>query len=329
MKTIHVTNKETQSMNSFGLDSAKTRVRQMLLQLALPLMLALPAISTAAEQKSFATPEAAVATLTVALEANDSAALIAIFGEKHKHLLVTGDTAADTTSRAEAVKHIKAFNALTDRGPDRRVLVFGVEAWPYPIPLVKKDGAWHFATEEGVDELINRRVGGNERNAISVLNSYIGAQTQYAVRDRDGDGVRQFATKIGSTPGKRDGLYWPADEAKGEELSPFGPLIAGESKAYLDAREKGDPFRGYYFRILTSQGKHAPGGAHNYIINGRMIAGFAMVAQPEVYGDSGVMTFIVSHNGKVYQKDLGDKTTTLANGIKTFDPGPGWTIVEQ
>ena len=137
-----------------------------------------------------------------------------------------------------------------------------------------------------------------------MLRAYIDAQRAYAARDRDGDGVLQYAQKLASTPGKQDGLYWPADAAKGEEASPFGPLIA-ESAAYLKGHTAGDPYRGYHFRILTRQGKSAPGGAYSYVINGRMIAGFAMVAYPAEYGESGVMTFIVSHNGKVYEKDLG------------------------
>ncbi|MBP7081478.1 MAG: DUF2950 domain-containing protein [Rhodocyclaceae bacterium] len=328
MTTIQALNKETTPMNAFGMTAAKSGLRQWLLKWLLPLAIALPLTSIAAEQQTFATPEAAVVALTSALEANDSSALIVIFGDTHKNLVVTGDTAADTAARAEAVKHIKVFNVLEERGADRRVLLFGAEAWPFPIPLVRKTGVWHFSTEEGVEELINRRVGLNERNAIFVLQSYIAAQTQYASRDRNDDGVREFARKIASSPGKHDGLYWPADESKGEELSPVGPLMAAESATYLAAREKGDPYRGYFFRILTSQGKNAPGGAYNYIINGRMIAGFGMVAYPEAYGDSGVMTFIVSHNGKVYQKDLGPNTAALAKKINTFDPGTGWVVTE-
>ena len=174
-----------------------------------------------------------------------------------------------------------------------------------------------------MDEIVNRRIGGNERNAIVVLRAYIDAQREYASRDRDGDGVLQYALRLGSTPGQHDGLYWPADAAKGEEPSPFGPLVA-ESAAYLKGHKEGDAYRGYHFRILTRQGKHAPGGAYNYVINGRMIAGFAMVAYPARYGDSGVMTFIVSNNGKIYERDLGGSSTAIGAALTTFDPGPGW-----
>ena len=180
---------------------------------------------------------------------------------------------------------------------------------------------------EGLDELINRRIGGNERNAIDVLRAYLDAQRAYAARDRDGDGVLQYAQKLVSTPGKQDGLYWPADAAKGEEASPFGPLIA-EARPTVKGHKSGDPYRGYHFRILTQQGKNAPGGAYSYVINGRMIAGFAMVAYPAEYGESGVMTFIVNHNGRIYERDLGPNTAKLAPGITAFDPGKGWNAVK-
>jgi hypothetical protein len=215
---------------------------------------------------------------------------------------------------------------LHEPSPDRRVLVIGDQAWPVPIPIVRAGERWRFATEEGVDELVNRRIGGNERNAIYVLRAYLDAQRAYAASDRDGDGVLQYAQKLASAPGKHDGLYWPADAAKGEEESPFGPLIA-ESAAYLKGHAAGDPYRGYQFRILTRQGKNAPGGAYSYVINGRMIAGFAMVAYPAEYGKSGVMTFIVSHNGKVFEKDLGKTSTAIGAKMTTFDPGAGWKEV--
>jgi hypothetical protein len=208
------------------------------------------------------------------------------------------------------------------------VLLMGVNAWPMPIPLVRVGGVWRFATEEGIEELLNRRIGGNENAALEVLRAYVGAQIQYASVDRDGDGVRQYAQKLASTEGKHDGLYWPADAAKGEEVSPVGPLVA-ESAPYFKGHKEGDPYRGYHFKILTRQGKNAPGGAYSYIINGRMIAGFALVAYPAQYGESGVMTFIVSNNGRIYEKDLG-KTTVAAGSVMTsFDPGPGWKEVKE
>jgi hypothetical protein len=206
------------------------------------------------------------------------------------------------------------------------VLLIGAEAWPVPIPIVRAGDRWRFATELGEDELVNRRIGGNERNAIYVARAYIDAQRAYAARDRDGDGVLQYAQKLASAPGKHDGLYWPADAAKGDEESPFGPLVA-ESSAYLKGHGEGDPYRGYRFRILTRQGKAAPGGAYNYIINGRMIAGFALVAYPAEWGKSGVMSFIVNHNGKVYEKNLGKDSAAIGAKMTTFDPVAGWKEV--
>jgi hypothetical protein len=228
--------------------------------------------------------------------------------------------------RAQAAAQLEAFRVLDERGNDRRVLLMGPQAWPVPIPLVRAGAAWRFATEEGVEELLNRRIGGNERNAIQVLRAYLDAQRQYASSDRDGDGVLQYAQKLASTPGKQDGLYWPADADKGEEVSPLGPLIA-ESAPYLKGNKKGVPYHGYRFHILTRQGKSAPGGAYGYIINGRMIAGFAMVAYPAEYGASGVMTFIVNHNGKIYEKDQGKNTAEIGAKMTSFEPVKGWKEV--
>ena len=295
-------------------------------RISLALLLALPLAATAAEQKMFATPDEAVDALLAALKADDDAALLAIFGDKHKSLVVTPDRAANSATRAEAVVAIQTYRLLEEQGKDRRVLLIGDQAWPLPIPLLKSGERWRFATEEGENELFNRRIGANERNAIAVLEAYVDAQKQYASWDRNGDGVLQYAERLGSTPGKHDGLYWPSDVAKGEEMSPFGPLVA-ESAAYLKGRKAGDPYRGYHFRILSRQGKSARGGPYSYVINGRMIAGFAMVAYPDQYGESGVMTFIVSHNGKVFEKDLGKNSAEIGAKISAFDPGAGWKEV--
>jgi len=295
--------------------------------LALALVLAIPlATAAAAPQETFATPEAAVDALMAALKTDTDAAMLAIFGEEHKDLIITSDRAATSATRAKILAAMQTLRVLKEPSPVRRVLVIGDEAWPVPIPIVRTADRWRFATEEGADEIVNRRVGGNERNAIYVLRAYVDAQRAYAARDRDGDGVLQYAQKVTSTSGKHDGLYWPADEAKGEEASPFGPLIA-ESAPYRKGHVVGDPYRGYYFRILTRQGKAAPGGAYSYVINGRMIAGFAMAAYPAEYGRTGVMTFIVSHNGKVYEKDLGKDSTAIGAKMTTFDPGAGWKEV--
>ena len=221
---------------------------------------------------------------------------------------------------------MQTMRVLHEPTPVRRTLLIGATAWPLPIPIVRVGSRWRFATEEGEEEITNRRVGENEINAIHVLRAYVDAQRAYAVRDRLGDGVYQYAQKLGSSPGKKDGLYWPADAAKGEEMSPFGPLIA-ESAGDLAKHKKGEPYRGYHFRILTRQGQTAPGGAYNYIINGRLLAGFAMVAYPSDYRNTGVMSFIVNQNGKVFEKDLGAGTVGIGAKMTTFDPGAGWKEV--
>jgi hypothetical protein len=294
--------------------------------LASVLAVPLPA-GAAAPQQTFATPEAAVDALAAALKADTDAPLTALFGEQYKDRILDPDPAAAKGTRAKIVSAMQTLSVLKEPSGDRRILVIGDQAWPVPFPIVKTGDRWRFATEEGIEELINRRIGGNERNAIASLRAFVDAQRAYAARDRDGDGVLQYAQKVMSSPGKRDGLYWPADAAKDEELSPFGPLIA-EASPYTAGRKSGDPYRGYYFRILTQQGKSAPGGAYSYMINGRMIAGFAMIAYPAKHGETGIMTFIVNHNGVVYEHDLGPNTAKLAPGIVAFDPGKGWNAVK-
>ncbi len=295
-------------------------------QFALALLVAVPLAAAAAPQQTFATPAEAVDALMAALKADDDAAMIAIFGEEHKNLVTSPDRAASSATRAKILAAMQAFRVLDESGKDRRVLVIGDRAWPMPIPIVRVGERWRYATEEGAEEIVNRRIGGNELSAIHVLRAYLDAQRVYASRDRDGDGVLQYAQRLASTPGKHDGLFWPADAAKGEEESPFGPLIA-ESSAYLKGHTEGDAYRGYHFRILTRQGARAPGGAYSYVINGRMIAGFAMVAYPAAWGESGVMTFVVSNNGKVYQKDLGKDSAAIGAKMAAFDPGAGWKEV--
>ena len=319
-------------MNSFTPIQSKasamniTHFFSILRRLALALLVAAPLAAAAAPQETFATPEAAVDSLMAALKADSDTAMIALFGEQYKDLVVPSDRAASSATRAKILEAMQTLHVLREKGAERRVLLIGDQAWPVPIPIVLTGSSWRFASEEGAGELLNRRIGGNERNAIYVMRAYLDAQRAYAARDRDGDGVLQYAQKLASTPGKQDGLYWPADEAKGEEASPFGPLIA-ESAAYLKGHAAGDAYRGYHFKILTRQGKSAPGGAYNYVINGRMIAGFAMVAYPAEYGKGGIMTFIVSHNGKVYEKDLGKKSAQVGAKMTAFDPGTGWREV--
>lgn len=277
----------------------------------------------AAAQQTFDTPEAAVQALLDAVKNRDVDALSAIFGPEHMDELVGPD-------KVEAREGVEAFaekaavaHSLQPDGKGGMTLVVGAEAWPFPVPLIKDGNKWRFDTETGVEEIIDRRVGENELSAIAALNEYVDAQVAYASKDRDGDEVLEYAQKITSTPGKQDGLYWQTSDPN--DASPFGPFVA-EAADYLEGRKPGDPFKGYYYRILTRQGEGAPGGRYDYIINGNMIAGFAMLAFPADYGNSGVMSFIVNHQGKVYQRDLGEHTDIIAPMIVEYDP-TGWTLV--
>ncbi len=321
MRPIHTIQPESINVNIL-------RLWSFLQRLVLPLALAVPLAAMAAPQLTFETPEAAVDALMAALKTDTDAALIPIFGEEHKDLVINEDPTVSKANRAKVLAAMQTMRVLHEPTPVRRVLLIGATAWPLPIPIVRVGSRWRFATEEGEEEITNRRIGENEINAIHVLRAYVGAQRVYAERDRDGDGVRQYAQKLGSSPGKRDGLYWPADAAKGEEQSPFGPLIA--ESTFDPKRRKlddGNGYRGYHFKILTRQGKSAAGGAYNYVINGRLIAGFAMVAYPSDYGNTGVMSFIVNQNGKVFEKDLGAGTVGVGAKLTTFDPGAGWKEV--
>jgi hypothetical protein len=235
----------------------------------------------------------------------------------------------DKEGRESFLRDYEEKFSLEKKGDDAVILLVGKEDWPVPIPIVKKGSAWSFDTKAGKEELLNRRIGRNELHTIDVLRTYVGAQREYAEKDRDGDGVYPYAQKLWSTPGKKDGLYWKTGE--GEEASPFGPFAARAAREGYTRKEKvekSSPYYGYYFRILKAQGKHAPGGAYDYVVKGNMILGFGLVAYPAEYGSSGVMTFIVNQEGVVYQKDLGKGTAKTAGAMKRYDPGPTWKKVE-
>ena len=239
--------------------------------------------------------------------------------------------------RIQATNELKTFSAaltqsnhLVHMSDKLVVLEVGDDLWPFPVPIAKKDGGWFFDTDTGKDELLNRRIGKNELAALPVMRAYVDAQREYASSDHDGDGILEYAQRLVSSPGKEDGLYWPPD--LNGQLSPLGPLVAyaqaeGYSPELRDEIEvERGPYQGYYFKILLRQGKHALGGKYDYVINGNMIAGFALVAWPAEYGSSGVMTFIVNQQCRVYQKNLGPNTSKLATKMDTYDPDPSWTL---
>lgn len=282
------------------------------------------AAQMSAGQRAFDSPESAAKALVAAARANDERALVEIFGVKHRDLVGTVDKTRDRENRTRFVEAADAYQVLRPEDEGKMTLVVGYEARPFPIPLVKQGSTWRFDTDAGREELLNRLIGANELEAIDTLRAYVDAQRQYASKPRDGTKVRQFARKIRSSPGKKDGLYWNADPAKGEDLSPIGPLIRDGS-----GREPDDPYNGYHFKILTRQGSAAPAGRYNYVINGRMVAGFAMVAFPADYGKTGVKAFIVNHYGIVYERDLGPNTEKIAVAMAEYNPDLLWKEVED
>jgi len=280
------------------------------------------------KQKIFKTPEAALDALLDALKKNDDNAMLDILGHEYKDFIVTTDKVAMREDRLLVYRAAQEFKSLQRQSDDKVVVVLGKFAWPLPVPIVRGKSGWRFDTEEGFEEVLNRRIGGNELNAIATAIAYVEAQVEFASKDRDGDQVLEYAQRIGSSKGKRDGLYWEVDPKSGEELSPFGPYVA-EAQNYLKGRQPGDPYKGYYFKVLTRQGENPPGGRYDFVINGNMIAGFALVAFPADYGSSGIITFAVSHQGKIYEKDLGENTHFAVNGMHEYNPDNTWAEVYQ
>jgi hypothetical protein len=279
-------------------------------------------------QKTFNTPGEAVNAVILATKNNNDKELLAIFGSASKDILYSGDAVMDEQRREKFLKAYDEKNSLVAED-ENMILVIGANDWPYPIPLVKKDNGWFFDTEKGKDEILSRRIGKDELSAVQVCLSIVDAQREYAIKNNNGRGVHEYAQKFISDEGKKNGLYWLAEE--GEEPSPLGPAVAKARDEGYKARKPGEgptPFHGYFYRILEAQGKNAPGGAYEYIVSGRMIGGFAVVAYPDKYGDSGVMTFIVNHDGIVYQKDLGENTGSIAKTMAEYDPDESWKKIE-
>jgi len=298
----------------------------------LPFALSVPfAVGAADIGKTFPTPEAAVSALAAAASAKDTNALRVLFGsaaaelQNPDHVQATNDLIEFTTAFNQAGRIVRQSDS-------KCVLYVGQNSWPFPIPIVKRNAQWFFDTEAGKDELLNRRIGDNELSTLEAVRAYVEAQREYAAKDRDGDAVLEYAQKFASAPGKKDGLYWPPD--LDGEISPLGPFIAqAQAQGYGPRnRQEGpapEPSHGYFFKILTRQGKSAPGGKHSYIINGNMIAGFALVAWPAEYGNTGIMTFIVNQEGRVYQKNLGLETARTAASMKSYDPDKTWKVSQD
>jgi hypothetical protein len=304
-------------------------------------------------QRTFATPEEARDALVAAVAGGDHAALAAIFGPEH-HKLHSGDPVEDERHRKEFAEKVAKTCDLVKADDNRYTLTVGDDKFPFPIPLVKDGERWRYDTRAGLEEILNRRIGEDELSAIMTCRAYVLAQWEYFTQSgsHNEDGLAEYAQRFVSTPGNRDGLYW--DTKPGDDPSPLGPLVAaaraegygpGSARrhAHVQSAKSGtgpggdseqggaprSPYHGYYFKILTRQGASAPGGAFSYLINGHMIAGFGLVAYPAKWGNSGVMTFIVNTQGRVYQKNLGATTAEIAPAMSTYDPDPSWTLAPK
>lgn len=284
-----------------------------------------PESASIPESRLFNTPEAAVDSLISALEKQDKDAMQKIFGPESDSLMSSGDPVADAGYRDDFLKGYTNKHAIIDEG-DLKILSIGLKDWPFPIPLASQNGKWYFDTAAGAEELINRRIGGNEIGAINASRGYVDAQKEYASAGRDGDDAGVYATKILSDPGRENGLYW--ETAEGEPHSPIGPFVASAAAEGYNAATA-DAYHGYHYRILFKQSDKAAGGAREYFNNGRLTDGFALIAWPAEYNASGIKTFIVNQDGVVYENDLGPETDAAVAAINSFDPGDGWIEVKE
>ena len=281
--------------------------------------------------RGFASPDEAVTALVAAAKNKDQNVIVDILGSSYRRWILSGDKVADDRALDRFINAYQQKSRIENKDDKKAVLILGNDDFPFPFPLVKRFYGWTFDPEAGKEELLNRRIGQDELDVINVLRAVVDAQREYALRDRDDNGAPDYARKFISSPGKRDGLYWPT--AEGAPQSPLGPLV-GEAAAagYGGARSDSTgrrPYKGYYFRLLTRQGLAAPGGAYDYVVRGKMIGGFAVVAYPAQYGVSGIKTFIVSHDGKVYERDLGRSTGVSVAQMTAFNPDRNWKVVPE
>jgi len=288
----------------------------------LVILAALAAACASRGPRTFESAEAAVRDLVEAFRSNDVARAEEVLGDGAPAILFSGDDVADARGRAEFVRLYDESHKLERDGDTRLILVVGTIEWPVPVPLVRGADGWFFDTDAGKEEILARRVGRNELSTIQVCLACRDAQREYAAVDRDGDGILEYAPRFLSSEGKRDGLYWAVPD--GEPPSPLGPLVAEAVREGYRREAKPHPYHGYYYRMLRAQGEHAADGACDYCVGEDMIGGFAFVAYPAEYGNSGVMTFLVSHEGVVYEKDLGPESSAIAESMEAFDPGEGW-----
>lgn len=292
--------------------------------LLIVIVLTQAACSRSSQQKDFESPEAAAQALAAAVQSDESGALLEVLGRQAEPVLNSGDPVQDENSRDRFLQSYTGAHALQTNAEGVTTLEVGTDKWPFPFPIVQRDGRYRFDSAAGVEEIINRRVGANELSAIQSCLAFVDAQREYYARNADRDPLLHFAQKLASTPGRKDGLYWPTS---GNELpSPLGEAFArARSEGYFkEGVTNATPYHGYVYHLLTSQGPHAAGGAYDYRVRDKMLGGFALIAFPVEYGVSGVMTFIVNHDGVVFSKDLGRTTAMGVQLIETFDPDPSW-----
>ena len=286
----------------------------------------LASVSAASAQQSFKSPEDAAQALVNAAKDNWPKGVISVLGPDADEIVSSGDKTSDEAMREKFLAAYDARHEVKQEGDDKAVMIIGKDDFPFPIPLRRKGAAWKFDTATGRLEILYRRIGRNEINAIKASLAYVDAQNEYAEKNPEGAGSATYAQRIVSRPGKKDGLYWPA--APGEEESPLGELVAQASKEGYAIGGERVPYHGYYYKILTRQGSMAAGGEGDYVVRGKMIGGFALVAYPAEYGNSGVMTFLVNHAGQVFQKDLGERTARIAERMTSFNPDQTWKKVD-
>ena len=277
-------------------------------------------------QQAFDTSEDAAAALVSAVRGRDWKNMLIVLGPDGADIVSSGDKVADDAARQRFVAAYDAKHKIAMVGDEKAVMIIGEEDFPFPIPLVREKGKWQFDTAAGRDEILYRRVGRNELETIQSCLAYVDAQNEYAEKDR-GSGVGVYAQQIISDPGSKNGLYWPT--AEGEDPSPLGELMGDATSEGYRVGEGRTPYHGYYYKILTEQGAFAHGGAIDYVVHGKMIGGFALVAYPAEYGNSGVMTFVVNHEGTVFQKDLGWRTASIARQMTEYNPDETWKALER
>jgi Protein of unknown function (DUF2950) len=300
------------------------------MRLLVPVTFLLGTAMAMAEPMTYPTPEAATEAFVTALQARDREALMTIFGPESEDVISSGDPDRDAEARERFLAEYGTFHQIVPAGDNRAELQIGRTLWTFPVAMTNSDAGWSFDAAGARDEILARRIGMNELDVIDLLRKAVGVQAAFRQTDHDGDGVMEFAASVLSTPGQRDGLYWPPEE--GTPDSPIGAFMAQAAAdgVSIDGVDQGPvPYLGYVFRILTRQGEAAPGGAYDYMVAGNMVAGHALLAFPAEPGDTGVMSFMIGENGQIYEANLGDTTLEVAGAIDSFNPGEGWTVLTE